>query len=110
VDPSVLTAHVERFNEGVRTGDFGSMIAAFSADAVMAFEGAPAGPFVGRRAIAAAYAEQPPEDEVRLLGEPEVMGNSITAAYAWATGGRPAGRIVLTPRGDEIAALTVTFD
>jgi NAD(P)H-hydrate repair Nnr-like enzyme with NAD(P)H-hydrate dehydratase domain len=44
----------------------------------------PAGPFEGRDAIA--------------------------ADYAWAADGRRAGRIVLTPHGGEIAALTVTFE
>ena len=110
MDPSLLTAHVDRFNEGVRTGDFGPMLAAFDEDAVMAFEGVPAGPFAGREAIADAYAETPPTDEVRLLAEPEVDAGSVSAPYAWAGDGRRAGRIVLTPRGDRIAGLTVTFE
>jgi hypothetical protein len=110
MDASLLEAHVERFNEGVRSGDFGPMVAAFADDAVMAFVGAPAGPFEGRDAIAAAYAADPPTDEVRLLGAPLVAEESVVADYAWAAEGRRAGRIVLTPRGAQIAALTVTFE
>jgi steroid Delta-isomerase len=110
VEASLIAAHVERFNDGVRTGDFGPMVAAMSGDCVMSFEGAPAGPFVGPEAIAAAYAAQPPDDEVRLLGEPVVTQGAIVSDYAWAAAGVRAGRIVLTPRGEEIAALTVTFE
>jgi steroid Delta-isomerase len=110
VDATLLTAHVERFNHGVRTGDFEPMVAAFSPDAVMDFVGAPAGPFVGRDAIAAAYARQAPSDEVCVLGTPVVHEAVISADYAWASDGRRAGRILLTPRGHEIARLTITFE
>ena len=110
MDGSLLETHVRRFNEGVRSGDFGPMVAAFTKGAVMTFVGAPAGPFEGRDAIAAAYAAQPPTEEVCLLGDPFPEGGSITADYAWAADGRRAGRIVLTPHGGEIAALTVTFE
>jgi hypothetical protein len=50
-----LEKHVARFNEGVRAGEFGAMVAAFSEDAELRFEGIPVGPFVGREAIADAY-------------------------------------------------------
>ena len=110
MDASLLEEHVSRFNEGVRSGDFGPMVASFAEDAVMTFVGTPAGPFEGREAIAAAYAAQPPEDEVRLLGDPVVADGSIGADYAWASDGRRAGRIVLTPRSGAVARLTVTFE
>ena len=48
--------HVERFNSGVRTGDYGPMLEQFTADAELHFEGVPVGPFVGRSVIAEAYA------------------------------------------------------
>ncbi len=105
-----LPAHVERFNEGVRTGDFGPMLAAFAADAEMIFEGAPAGPFVGRAAIAAAYAAQPPSDEVVLLGEPRCEGGITVADYAWAGDGTRAGRILLDAREGSIVRLVITFE
>ena len=106
---SLLDEHVRRFNEGVRSGDFGPMVAAFADDAELHFEGVPAGPFVGRDAIAAAYAEQPPDDEVEILGAEERHG-TIVARYAWvAAEGRQAGEMLLTPRDGEIAKLVVTF-
>jgi SnoaL-like domain len=64
---ALLTAHVARFNAGVRSGDFGPMVDWFTEDAELAFEGIPVGPFHGREAIAAAYRAQPPDDEIELL-------------------------------------------
>jgi len=51
----------------------------------MVFRGVPAGPFIRRDAIAEAYARQPPSDEVRLLGAPQMEGDSVESDYAWAT-------------------------
>ena len=106
---SLLDEHVERFNEGVRSGDFGPMIAAFAEDAELHFEGVPVGPFVGRDAIDAAYRQQPPDDEVEILGSEERDG-VIVARYAWLREeGRPAGEMRLTPREGQIEKLVVTF-
>ena len=55
---SLLEVHIEPFNQGVRTGDFEPMLAAFAPDAEMVFEGVPVGPFLGRAAIADAYSAQ----------------------------------------------------
>ena len=110
MDRSLLETHVERFNCGVRSGDFEPMLAAFAADAEMVFEGAPTEPFLGREAIAgAAYAEQPPVDEVRLLGSVRSDGGVLVSDYAWATNGQRAGRILLTfpQRGDRSAGRDV---
>jgi hypothetical protein len=110
-DPAaVLADHVRRFNEAVRSRDFTEMVEGFAPDAEMAFEGAPAGPFAGRDAIAAAYAQQPPDDEIRLLGEPRVDGETVETDYAWAAEGTRAGRLILTAREGEIARLVVTFE
>jgi steroid delta-isomerase len=81
VPVTVLDAHVRRFNEAVRLGDFAEMVRGFAADAEMVFEGVPVGPFVGRDAIAEAYARQPPSDEVRLLGAPRVEGESVCVGW-----------------------------
>jgi hypothetical protein len=105
----LLRDHVERFNDGVRSGDFEPMLAAFAEDAEMVFEGVPAGPFVGREAIAATYRAQPPDDEVALLAVAEADG-VVTAPYAWA--GAPAaraGEMRLTRDGDRIRRLVVSF-
>ena len=106
----LLARHVQLFNEAVRTGEFGSMLDQFTEDAELEFQGVPVGPFRGKEAIAAAYATNPPDDEVDVLSSEEADGE-IVARYAWrADGGRPSGRMLITPRGDAIAKLVVTFD
>ena len=110
VDTAALDEHVARVNEGVRTGDFEPMLEGFAADAVMTFEDVPVGPFVGREAIGRAYAEQPPTDEIGILGTPAAERGSIVADYAWAGEGTRAGRILLTAADGKIARLTVTFE
>jgi steroid Delta-isomerase len=111
IDPvDVLEAHVRRFNEGVRSGDFAEMVQGFTPDAEMVFEGVPVGPFIGREAIAEAYSRQPPDDEVRLLGTPRVDGECVESDYAWAADGRRAGRMIITARDGAIARLIITFE
>jgi hypothetical protein len=110
VDDAVLTDHVERFNEGIRTGDFGPMLEAFTPDAELVFDGVPVGPFVGRAAIEEAYRERPPDDEVRLLGPVRSEGDTLVADYAWARDGTRAGRMILTPSDSAVARLVVTFE
>ena len=106
----LLHDHLIRFNEGVRTGDWAPMLERFADDGELVFEGVPAGPFRGRDVIAAAYAEQPPDDQIVTL-HVEDDGAEVTALYAWrAAPAEVAGRLVLTPRRNEIARLLVTFE
>jgi steroid Delta-isomerase len=106
----LLERHVELFNEGIRTGDFGPMLGLFDDDAELVFEGVPVGPFRGREEIARAYADRPPDDEIEVLAREETDGN-VVVRYAWlADHGRPAGRMIVTPRDDRIARLVVTFE
>jgi uncharacterized protein with PIN domain/sulfur carrier protein ThiS len=106
----LLERHVDAFNEGVRTGDFGPMLAGFTHDAELAFEGVPAGPFLGRDAIAKAYRSRPPDDEVRILAVDD-RGAEVVARYAWSRQpDRAAGDMRLSLHGDGIARLVVTFD
>ena len=94
----LLTEHVDRFNAGVRSGDFAPMLELFTDDAELVFEGVPVGPFHGREAIAAAYRERPPDDEIEVL-ETEEDDAEIRARYAWLRDeGRAAGDLRLTPR------------
>ena len=106
----LLGEHVELFNSGVRSGDFGSMLELFSDDASLEFVGVPVGPFQGRDAIAAAYRDQSPDDEIEVL-EASESGADVLARYAWLRDeGRAAGDLRLTRDGDRIARLVVTFD
>ena len=61
--------------------------------------------------IAAAYASNPPDDEVDVLSSEEADDGTIVARYAWrADNGRAAGRMIFTTRDEQIARLVVTFE
>lgn len=106
-----LDRHVELFNQGVRSGDFAPMLEHFTEDAELVFEGVPARPFYGKETIAAAYASNPPDDEVDVLSSEQRDDGTIVARYAWrADGVRPSGRMIFTLRDEQIARLVVTFD
>jgi steroid delta-isomerase len=98
----MLRDHVERFNHGVRTGDWAPMLAQFADDAELVFEGVPVGPFRGKEAIAAAYRDRPPDDEIDLLED---------GGYAWRRdAGRRAGELRLETADGKITRLVVTFE
>ena len=106
----ILEDHVERFNEGVRSGDFTRMLENFAPDATMAFEGVPVGPFAGKDAIAQAYREQPPDDELDVL-DVRPVGDELVAGYAWRRDPeKRAGELRLTVDAGRITRLVVTFD
>ena len=100
---TLLDEHVRRFNDGVRTGDWSRMLEQMTDDVTLEFAGIPVGPFHGRDAVAAAYAAQPPDDEIVLLdGGP---------AYAWATApNERAGELHVEERDGSIAALRVVYE
>ena len=108
---SPVDRHVALFNDGVRTGDFGPMLEHFTDDAELAFEGVPVGPFRGRDAIAAAYAAQPPDDELDVLSVEETPDGTFAVPYSWrADDGRQSGRMLFSTRDGLISRLVVTFD
>ena len=105
----LLTRHIALFNDGVRNGDFGPMVAWFSEDAELIFRNIPVGPYRGRDAIATAYASQPPDDEIVLLESREEDG-LVVASYAWSnTPSEHAGDMLIVPDGDHIDLLVVVF-
>ena len=107
---TLLTDHVARFNAGVRSGDFGPMVDGFTDDAELVFEGIPVGPFRGRAAIAAAYRDQPPDDEIELLDVDQDSEVQVVASYAWRQRpGVPAGALVLVPEKGRIARLVIRY-
>ena len=98
----MLREHVERFNHGVRTGDWTPMLAKFADEAELVFEGVPVAPFRGKEAIAAAYRDRPPDDEIDLLAD---------GGYAWRRdSGRRAGELRLETADGQITRLVVTFE
>jgi RimJ/RimL family protein N-acetyltransferase len=112
VSPSVRLLHdyVGDHNECVRTGDWSALASWFSEDAELVFEGVPVGPFVGREAIAAAYAERPPDDQVQTFRVTETDGQ-VSALYGWlATPSHVSGRMVVAAADGRIRRLRVTFE
>ena len=108
---NLVQAHLERFNAGVRSGDFGPMVeAGFADNAELAFEGVPVGPFRGKPEIARAYAEQPPDDEVRILRTTESGEEMVVVDYAWLAAPKErAGSMIFRLRDGKIDRLLVTF-
>jgi hypothetical protein len=86
------------------------MLEGFGDGAVMEFRGAPAGPYVGKEAIRAAYRERPPDGELRVLETREREGG-VDARYAWLS--EPdvaAGELLVSVHKGRISKLVVTFD
>ena len=100
-------AHVDRFNAAVTGGDWPAFAATFHPDAVMEFEGPPVGPFVGRDAIAAAYAANPPDDTMRIR-RVDTRGDTELIAFRWSRGG--TGTMEIDRVGGLITRLLVRFD
>ncbi len=104
-----MRAHVGTFSDAVRSGDWEPMLMRFAPDAELRFENVPAGPFIGIDEIRRAYREQPPDDQIQLLGiQADDEGREVVGAYVWLRGG--TGRLVLEHERGAITRLTVIFD
>jgi steroid delta-isomerase len=101
----LVERHVELFNAAVSSGNYGPFLATFAEDAVMRFDDFPIGPFVGRSAIAEAYATQPPSDTMALIGMQVLGADAVIAAFEWDAGG--TGHIYLRFRGRQVAELAI---
>jgi steroid Delta-isomerase len=107
VIPDRVRAHAEGFNAAVRAGDFTAFTTTFRQDAVMRFVGVPAGPYVGRDAIAAGYEAQPPDDTLTVLAVSS-GGDTDEVRFAWDRGG--TGTMIVRWEDGLVADLTVRFD
>jgi SnoaL-like protein len=108
----LLHRHVDRYNHGVDTGDWGPMLDSFDENGEMHFEGSDPAQYRGRAEIAEAYDKRAAGDHIDILSTEEHDGG-IVARYGWRkAGGAPAGEMHLTPsKGDpdKVAKLVVTF-
>ena len=104
---SLLLEYVERFNSGVRSGEWEPMLELLDPNAELEFVGIPVGPFAGREAIGEAYRVQPPDDELVLLDRID----ELRAVYAWAKEPeRPAGEVHLEERDGVIVRIRVLYE
>jgi hypothetical protein len=83
----------------------------FADDALMRFENVPGAgtlEFAGRPAIAAAYEQQPPDDQVDPAGPAREEDGAVVIPFAWRRDGAP-GMMRLTVSDDRISRIVVTF-
>lgn len=103
--------HVALFNDGVRSGDFGPMLAHFSATAEMRFENVPRVgvlEFHWIDAIERAYAGQPPDGEIELAADPYEHDGAIAAPFRWRRDGA-LGTLFLRRDDDRVTHMRVVF-
>jgi ketosteroid isomerase-like protein len=113
--PSVaefVADYVAVFNAAVTSGDYSPLLARYADNAVLRFENVPpeAGSleFAGRNAIADAYAQNPPDDQIDITGEPVDRGDHVTVGFAWRRDHSPGVLDFVAAEG-LISALTVIF-
>jgi cysteine desulfurase / selenocysteine lyase len=101
--------HIERFNAGVRSGDFGPMIRAFAEDAVFEFDDRGIPPLRGRAEIEAGYRDYPPDDEIEVLSTEEPDASTVVARFRWVREG-DSGTITMRHDGPVLEGIAVRFD
>ena len=84
---AMLERHVGKYNEAVRTSEFGPFLEMYADNAVMSFDDLPVGPYYGRSAIEAAYRTQPPNDTMLLIDMHEIGDDAVNASFEWDEGG-----------------------
>jgi steroid Delta-isomerase len=104
---ALLERHVGLFNDAVESGDYAPFLATFADNAVMRFDDVPVGPFVGRPAIADAYASQPPSDTMALIDLEEIGSDAVKASFEWDEGG--TGQMYLRWSDGQVVELSIAF-
>ena len=104
--------YVRMFNAAVASGDFSSLLARYTDDAVLRFENVPPDSstleYAGRKAFTAAYSENPPDDQIELIGEPVADGGHVVTGFAWRRD-QSAGVLDLTVADGLISRMIVIF-
>lgn len=107
--PELLERLVALYNSGVRTRDFSGLLALLADDASLEFEGVPErGAFGGKQAIAAHFADDPPEDAIEIRRW-RLEHGQIVAEFRWTDIPEGGGCLIVEPREDRIAAITVAL-
>jgi steroid delta-isomerase len=110
VDARRVGAHLRAFNDGVCSGDWAAFAGRFAEDARMEFVGVPAGPFVGRATIAAAYDASPPDDMIERRGAVVEDGGETVVPYRWVRSGETGTMRLGFDVDGLVRRLVVTFD
>jgi len=104
---SAARAHCDRFNAAVRSGDWAPLVATFADGGHLEFGDVPVGPFHGREAIAAAYADNPPDDTLTVESVEPVDATTARVHFHWDKGG--PGTMWLHWEDGLIGSLQITF-
>lgn len=105
-------SHIDAFNHAVAAADFGDFLTRFSDAAVLRFENVPGAGNLessGRSAYTAAYAEQPPDDQIDIAGSVVEDGAVLVIPFAWRRDGS-RGTMRLTTASGLIERMAVRFD
>ena len=107
-----VTDYAAAFNAAVGSGDYAPLLSRFTDHAVLRFENVPPKAatieFAGRQAIADAYQQNPPDDQIDLTGEPIDRGEHLIVGFAWRRDQSP-GVLDFVRTGGLVSALTVIF-
>lgn len=105
----LLERSISAYNAGVRTSDFRSFLALLTDDAQFDFEGVPdRGALAGKDAIAQHFADDPPDDQIRIVRWKRRAGE-IVAEFTWLDIPESGGCLVLRPSGERIQGLTIVL-
>ncbi len=100
---------VSLYNAGVRTRDFSGFFALLTDDAIFDFEGtSERGPLEGKPAIVRQFADDPPDDGIRVKRW-KYRGGEIVAEFSWMDIPEGGGCLFVEPRDGKIARLTIAF-
>lgn len=101
---ALVADHVAVFNAATASGDFSRLLARLADDAVVRFEnvpGAGALEFAGREAYTAAYAANPPTDQIDVAGDPREEDGAVIVDFLWRREKTP-GVMRLTVNDDDL--------
>jgi SnoaL-like protein len=104
-----LAKIVSLYNAGVRTRDFSGFLDLLTDDAIFDFEGtSERGPLEGKRAIAQHFADDPPDDAIRVKRWKQ-RDEAIVAEFSWSDIPEGGGCLFITPREDRVARITIVL-
>lgn len=104
-----LAKIVSLYNTGVRTRDFSSFLDLLTDDAILDFEGtSDRGPLEGKAAIAQHFADDPPDDPIRVKRWKQ-RENDIVAEFGWSDIPEGGGCLFVTPHEGRVSRITIAL-
>jgi hypothetical protein len=104
---AAVTEHCALFNSCVRSGDWDPFVATFTEDATLRLINVPAEPVGGRAGIAKVYATAAPTQTMTLEEVEPTDDRTVAVRFVWESG--DPGEMVVTWRGDQVAAVRTTI-